>query len=308
MHVGVFKADLDVDSDNTADHAGGVEESPLEDAIEDGATNPVYQAGKYLVVDDFYEDSSNTVPGYADWALTPAWPVPVSTVFADVKLTVPSLFDATSQVTFTYDGSATVSAPGTVAGDEMVHYPPLPAHTLRLWRRAQSFSRNTNSVLNGGDYIPPNVAISNVLLSLPGSVSLYLEGVNPSAALGASTLKVRVEGSGAVSNGAALDEDLVKCTVIKADVDVDTDNDDGYNRPKGNRVEDEFEDVNNTPKRPGKIMTVNDNDDDRDGIPDYADGYDLLGGAVANDDSVAGEQFVPVVFNLPEPIDLSQAR
>jgi len=40
--------------------------------------------------------------------------------------------------------------------------------------------------------------------------------------------------------------------------------------------EDEIEDVEDNPERPGKIM-VNDGDVDADGIPDFADGYNRDG-------------------------------
>jgi hypothetical protein len=46
-------------------------------------------------------------------------------------------------------------------------------------------------------------------------------------------------------------------------------------------IEDNYEDVPGSSDHPGKVMGVNDNDDDSDGIPDFAEGfnwdYNVLG-------------------------------
>ena len=70
--------------------------------------------------------------------------------------------------------------------------------------------------------------------------------------------------------------------------------------------------------KPGKILAVNDNDDDGDGIPDFADGFDW-DGITSEDDRAAfddpntpehepEEQFVPVILVLPEGVNPSVAK
>ncbi len=54
--------------------------------------------------------------------------------------------------------------------------------------------------------------------------------------------------------------------VLLADLDVDSDNNDGINPPQRSDAEENAEETD-----PGKFMMVNHNDDDRDGIPDCAD-------------------------------------
>ncbi|HVT87417.1 MAG TPA: hypothetical protein VHD56_01080 [Tepidisphaeraceae bacterium] len=95
------------------------------------------------------------------------------------------------------------------------------------------------------------------------------------------------------------DVDAVRLTGKEYDlVDVDSDNNNGFDPPDRNDSEEQIED---DPYKPGKIIAVNDDDTDGDGIPDYVDGYSLLGNAT--DDVVTGEQFVPVIVQLPDGVD-----
>src|SRR5262249_54622980 len=58
-------------------------------------------------------------------------------------------------------------------------------------------------------------------------------------------------------------------------------------------------------------VAINNDDTDGDGIPDFADGYNLDGrsdDALSQlDDRTEGEQFVPIVLELPAPIDPTAA-
>jgi hypothetical protein len=91
-------------------------------------------------------------------------------------------------------------------------------------------------------------------------------------------------------------------------LDVDSDNNNGSNPPGRTDAEDRIENVTGDPQKPGKLLGVNDDDNDGDRIPDFADGFNLDGNAGNNDDSNASEHFVPLVLELPEPIDLRQAK
>ena len=97
------------------------------------------------------------------------------------------------------------------------------------------------------------------------------------------------------------------------DLDADSDNNDGASPPSRSAYEDAIEDVAGNPAFPGKFIQVNDNDDDGDGVVDFADGFnwdmDRWGwGAVPNpNDNLTGGQgpgdFVPIVLELPEGLD-----
>ena len=94
-------------------------------------------------------------------------------------------------------------------------------------------------------------------------------------------------------DGGAAVEDTAKATVFDPDVDVDADNDDGAGAPARSAAEEWHEEKAGGP---GKIVAVNDDDTDKDRVPDFADF-----------DGVTGEAFVPVVVQLPAALDRSKA-
>ncbi len=117
-----------------------------------------------------------------------------------------------------------------------------------------------------------------------------VEGIEPGTA--ELTLELRI--------GSQLFEDTVKFTVVKIDADVDSDNNDGFNLPERSREEDRIEDRFADPDHPGKLVGANDGDEDEDGVPDFADGFNL-DGLLGNEDDVVDSQsatFTPLVLQL----------
>ncbi len=86
------------------------------------------------------------------------------------------------------------------------------------------------------------------------------------------------------------------------DLDIDSDNNNGFSLPDRNQTEEDMEDVTNDPSQPGKIILVNSIDVDNDGIIDYADGFDHVGSTLINDDTCVGSMFVPLVLEVA-PLD-----
>lgn len=123
-------------------------------------------------------------------------------------------------------------------------------------------------------------------------------------------------------------EDKVKATVVSIDVDVDSDNDQGFDLPTGSDDEDKMEDFEDDAEEMGKIVIVNNNNDDwetdlpeppasptpaaspalRDLFTDFADGYDHDGMPDTGDEINLEEQFVPLVIELGAGVDVSLAR
>ncbi len=103
---------------------------------------------------------------------------------------------------------------------------------------------------------------------------------------------------------------FVKIDCDKIDLDIDSDNDDGFNLPKRDIKEEVLEAVANDPNnKPGKLILVNDGDIDNDGVPDYADGmnkFDDVG--KHRDGEPQSENFIPLLLELQSPIDLNVAR
>ena len=78
------------------------------------------------------------------------------------------------------------------------------------------------------------------------------------------------------------------------DLDVDSDNNNGLDLPDRNAAEEAIEDKEGLP---GKVIRVNDTDEDGDRIPGFAD---------FDDD--AGKKFAKIVLVVPAPIDLTKAK
>ena len=95
-------------------------------------------------------------------------------------------------------------------------------------------------------------------------------------------------------------------TVFSVDLDIDSDNMNGLERsPQEDRIEDIAD-------RPGKILRVNDQDLDGDGIRDYADGYNRYDNAMdtgARDDQITepDASFCPVVLEISDGVDPAKA-
>jgi len=76
------------------------------------------------------------------------------------------------------------------------------------------------------------------------------------------------------------------------DIDVDSDNNNGFALPDRTLEEDQLE---NTAGLPGKILVANNGDTDNDNIPDFADFN-------------PGEEFIPLVLSVPDHQNLSSSR
>jgi len=76
------------------------------------------------------------------------------------------------------------------------------------------------------------------------------------------------------------------------DLDIDSDNNDGFAPPSRSKEEDEAEDSS----AGAKVVIVNRDDDDGDRIPDYADGFGAVGPDSAG--GTIGDRFTPMVVQL----------
>lgn len=75
------------------------------------------------------------------------------------------------------------------------------------------------------------------------------------------------------------------------DLDIDTNNNAGLGFPQRSQTEERLEEI---PDSIGKIILINDNDDDQDGIPDFADGYDRDGQPSTDDETAEDDKFTPM--------------
>ncbi|MHC4984095.1 MAG: hypothetical protein ACYTF6_13125, partial [Planctomycetota bacterium] len=134
-------------------------------------------------------------------------------------------------------------------------------------------------------------------------IVLYVEGVLVSASVDDVVLTLEWTDSGAEEDP---DDDIVKITVVEIDLDVDSDNNDGYSDPARTGVEDQKEGALG---EPGKILGVNDDDDDEDGVYDFADGFDRDGTPGNDDDSNTDESdFIPMILEISAGVDPNTAK
>ena len=92
--------------------------------------------------------------------------------------------------------------------------------------------------------------------------------------------------------------------LLKVDVDIDSDNTNGLDSPDRSSSEEAVEDDDTTI---GKIIGVNDGDDDDDLIPDFADGFNLESD-VEGSDSLNPVNFAQMVVEIPQVLHLDEAQ
>ena len=82
------------------------------------------------------------------------------------------------------------------------------------------------------------------------------------------------------------------------DLDIDSDNNNGFDPPDGSDYEDQIEAIAGDPNFPGKIIGVNDADLNENGVPDYADGYAATEFDNSQEPSIG--RFVSLVLKIGE--------
>jgi hypothetical protein len=96
---------------------------------------------------------------------------------------------------------------------------------------------------------------------------------------------------------------------VGIDLQIDSDNNNGLGDPDGSNAEEVIQDA---PAKPGKILFADNGDSDGDGIPDYADGFNLDGLSDTPthqaDDQSSGLKFAHIAIEIPGSIDTSKAQ
>jgi hypothetical protein len=297
------KVDLDIDSDNT-EGSNLPRRTSQQDQVEDDATKP----GKVLAA-NFQDKNRNGVPDWADgYDLQQGGARNDMEQFAPLVLELTEGIDLTrAKIRFTY--SATDPVAVTVDGQGLFKLPQ-QGGSLRIWTRPGNVLRNKDGVQNAGDFIASGVAYTpSQLRFMDRQTVLYLEGVWPSSVPGDLRILVEVDPDG---QSGFVQKDAIRATVVRIDLDVDSDNTNGFDEPERSDFEDQIETnlketVGRSLKYPGKYVAANSQDKDQDKIVDFADGFNLLPFEFA-DDANEAEQFVPIVLEVSQAVDLSKAR
>jgi hypothetical protein len=115
-------------------------------------------------------------------------------------------------------------------------------------------------------------------ITVPFSKTLFVEGIGDSGGIN----DISLTSTFTPSSGAAV-SDTIRLTVVGIDLGIDSDNDENITG-----VDNVIEDVAD---KPGKLLQINDDDTDGDGVADFADF-----------DGIANEQFAPMTLKLPASI------
>lgn len=289
--------DLDVDSDND----GTIEYSDLEEDNMEEQT-----PGKFLLMNDGDADN-DSIPDFAD-GFDPygTSPDPVdndpdgsgqSAAFTPMMLQIPSGVDITrAKVKFVYSASNPGGVTRTPRGNGTYTYTPAGGG-LRIWAKdGPQFRKNAEInqykdvepypgytyKVHDGDFVASGTEYWATNLT-----SLFIEGIHT----GNFAITVYLDPD---AESGFIAHDQVVVTVIGVDLDVDSDNNNEFKSPDRSAAEDEIEDDTN---KPGKIIVVNDDDSDADGIPDFADFS-----------SPGDDKFVPLVLEIPASVDVNLAQ
>lgn len=195
--LSILVLDLDVDSDNTEGYdapAGDEDEEEIEDETE--------QELSKLVVLNIGDRDGDGAPGFADGMdLDPLSEQDDESLldrFVPMRLTISDGFDfEKDRIAFSYSGSdpgAIVVTPREGGG---AHYLAAPG-ALRLWLKDGAETRNPASAADEGDFVAPNVEYTAAELGLEGDeggvIQLWVEAIEPSAALGDHRIVVTMGG------------------------------------------------------------------------------------------------------------------
>ncbi len=293
-------ADLAIDSDNNNgfDVPPTWEPSEYEDSIEDEEGKP----GKFIAVNDGDADNDG-VPDVADFDTSSLYPGNQPVEFTPLLVQLPesaNLDETRIQLSYSASDPTKVIDPNNAQV-----YRPEPGY-LRIWTTDGMSKRNVAEVSKGGPghYVKPETFYPASVLGSKRKLILFVEGVRESASLGDQQISVKAESKNAEGGTIILEGDSVRTTVLRVDLDIDSDNNAGFTVPSGIDYdeEDHIEDIQENDNRPGKLIAANMGDADNDNIPDFADPEVVV---EAGADPV---RFTPLVLTLPEPLDLEKVR
>ena len=314
--------DFDIDSDNNGEITPDDETEDLMEADD--------YPGKAMTINDGDSDK-NGFPDYADCSAGRPTGSTTSLVPIRIKLTLPpgKTWD-TCQLYIQYpavaenlrqlmpDGSIKVLEPGADTEPGAIYLPPEESWwgpwydetslRLRLWTKEGKF-------IAPGRYYSASIEDDPTrtfdYLGIAGDtaiVEFWAEGCTSAA-----DFQYLYVGLGEWESDTYV-TDTINVTVnapASLDLDVDSDNNGTID---GSDAEDDTEDIAG---QPGKIIPLgNDADADNDGVPDFADGFDLepegrRDSATDKLDKVRDNQsthgMIPIILRLPDDIDLETA-
>lgn len=233
-----YWGDLDVDSDND-DGYSIADRSVQEDRVENLSDNQ--GVGKIIGVNIFDEDD-DLIPDFADgYDLEPTEPdsLLATSLFTPLHLELPGgvnhsnirikfLYPASDpfNVSVVDDSTSTPNKPTRIL--QRIH--TVTSGHLRIWTKDGNETRNGNSIVHAGDFIPNDVELSPSELGIAATesgVTLFIEAVDASP----SSINHSSQIGFALSINSGIDYqvvDTVKVTAIESSVVVDSEHEFGF--------------------------------------------------------------------------------
>lgn len=185
----ILLLDLDVDTDNT-----DAFDAPAGTEAEDEAEDEEGEMGKLIALNIGDRDGDG-IPGFADGLGLQPHDHSAESLhdqFVPLILRVGESFDPENdRITFSYSGSDPANV--TIEpGDAGATYEPA-AGALRLWLKDGVERRRKEDAASNGDYIAPHVPYTAEELGLEdGEIRVWVEAIEPSAALGDHRISVSI--------------------------------------------------------------------------------------------------------------------
>ncbi|MDD2479112.1 MAG: hypothetical protein PHS31_04400, partial [Victivallaceae bacterium] len=234
-------------------------------------------------------------------------------VFAQMTIRIPESIQLDNcKIKISYDASE----PPPTEGGTLAS-----SGSLRIWTKQSNTDRSPDPIGGenqsgdtGGDYVAPtNWSVGQgeeayytpaQLLNGARSCDFWIEAVGSTLAKSITVTIEPIISYNGTENPMPADNlipetyslsDTVKVAAPNLDLDIDSDNNNGYSTPDRDNAEDSIE---SDTDKPGKILALNNLDVDKDGIPDFADGYDISFGGTNQAGDNKSAVFIPLILEV----------
>lgn len=272
------------------------------------------QQGQILSLTATLSDQNNSIPNLITWNVTPSASGSFNTTQGqNVTFTqnnsFVSSFENDINITATYNNNSSKNFRITVV--------TIQDHTIYLTPGDQT-SSNPPATVVPTISLNKTTELADTLNALPidnangWQIKLkdapgpsvwndIIDGVFSIQAVGPSQLSftIKVKDDSALTNAYDIYDNTghhVFITVMEADLDIDSNNDNGLAFPARDSSEDQIE---GDTSKIGKVIPMNHNDDDHDGIPDYAD-FEVGGDG--------DKSLIPIVFEVKPSVDWTKVK
>ena len=202
-----------------------------------------------------------------------------------------------------------ITLPQSIQRSNYKIYINQPSTAFQLWKKPSNVLRTAADKVNSGYYnvedLPSTLYLeAKQAVSSPIQIDFTLQPITNKVPSSSSTLET-LDLAAYPAKLPMTESIAVWSDTYTIDLDIDSDNNNGLSSPERSANEDMLEQKAN---EPGKILFLNNLDKDLDGVPDYADGFDISFENVSQEAAGVSGQFVPVVISVSNNVNLANAK